>query len=152
MSEADKRQEGGSHYKGKPILPQVTAETWNLIIPMGWSAFQFEIINYVDRYKRKGGIEDLKKARHWLDKLIELETIQAGVDFILNDSFGDGRIVPEEISLVDPVFEEATPTVGYDSEVTVVYSIAEKIEPILVTGDKCCAECGAQPGKAHGPH
>lgn len=67
MSEADKRQEGGTHYKNRPI------QTWNLIIPMGWSAFQFEIINYVDRYQRKGGIEDLKKARHWLDKLIEVE-------------------------------------------------------------------------------
>lgn len=72
MSEADKHQEGGSHYKGRPI------QTWNLIITMEWSAFQFEIINYVDRYKRKGGIEDLKKARHWLNKLIEVEETAQG--------------------------------------------------------------------------
>lgn len=67
VSEADKRQEGGSHYRTD------FWQTWNLIIPMKWTAFQLEIINYVDRYKRKGGIEDLKKARHWLDKLIEAE-------------------------------------------------------------------------------
>lgn len=67
MSEADKKHEGGNHYRTD------FWQTWNLIIPMEWSAFQFEIINYVDRYKRKNGIEDLKKARHWLDKLIEIE-------------------------------------------------------------------------------
>lgn len=67
MSAADKRQEGGTHYATD------FWQTWNLIVPMKWSAFQFEIINYVDRYKRKNGIEDLKKARHWLDKLIEIE-------------------------------------------------------------------------------
>lgn len=31
------------------------------------------IVKYVSRYKQKGGIEDLKKARHYLDMLIEQE-------------------------------------------------------------------------------
>lgn len=31
-------------------------------------------IKYLARYKDKGGVEDLRKARHYLDKLIELET------------------------------------------------------------------------------
>jgi hypothetical protein len=29
-------------------------------------------VKYVSRWKSKGGLEDLKKARHYLDKLIEL--------------------------------------------------------------------------------
>jgi hypothetical protein len=29
-------------------------------------------VKYVSRWKNKGGLEDLKKARHYLDKLIEL--------------------------------------------------------------------------------
>ena len=31
------------------------------------------IIKYVCRYKDKNGIEDLKKARHYIDLLIEIE-------------------------------------------------------------------------------
>jgi len=31
------------------------------------------VIKYVVRYRSKGGVEDLKKARHYLDKLIEIE-------------------------------------------------------------------------------
>jgi len=31
------------------------------------------IVKYVSRYKGKGGVEDLKKARHYLDMLIEQE-------------------------------------------------------------------------------
>jgi len=32
------------------------------------------IIKYISRYKLKNGLEDLAKARHYLDKLIERET------------------------------------------------------------------------------
>ena len=31
------------------------------------------VIKYVTRWKEKGGLEDIKKARHFLDILIELE-------------------------------------------------------------------------------
>ena len=35
--------------------------------------FQMNILKYVTRYTEKNGIEDLEKARFYLDKLIELE-------------------------------------------------------------------------------
>ncbi len=172
MSEADKRQEGGSHYKGKPILPQVTAETWNLIIPMGWSAFQFEIINYVDRYKRKGGIEDLKKARHWLDKLIEVETTRAGTDSIpasealvvhapAHTIWEEGsfttltRVPRSEGFICKDCNQEFSPRDLCTCNKPVMHhpdGSVELTQSSVVTGDKCCKECGAQPGKAHGPH
>jgi hypothetical protein len=38
---------------------------------------QGNAIKYLARWKDKGGIEDLRKARHYLDKLIEVETNQA---------------------------------------------------------------------------
>lgn len=31
------------------------------------------IIRYVSRWRDKGGVQDLQKARHFLDKLIEVE-------------------------------------------------------------------------------
>lgn len=97
MSDADKRQEGGTHYATD------FWQTWNLIVPMKWTAFQFEIINYVDRYKRKNGIEDLKKARHWLDKLIEIEEAQAQSisNVFEGDSFASKLIIEDKIFDVD---------------------------------------------------
>jgi hypothetical protein len=31
------------------------------------------IVKYVSRWKDKGGVDDLRKARHYLDKLIEVQ-------------------------------------------------------------------------------
>lgn len=61
---ANARQEGGDHYKGD-IQPWDAVSAWGLGFLAG------NVVKYVARYKRKGGVEDLKKARHYLDKLIE---------------------------------------------------------------------------------
>lgn len=61
-------QHGGTHYKGKPIEP------WDYIAANGIGFFEGNAIKYLSRWRDKGGIEDLKKARHYIDKLIELET------------------------------------------------------------------------------
>ncbi len=36
------------------------------------------IKKYIDRYRDKGGVEDLKKSRWYLDKLIEVESNETG--------------------------------------------------------------------------
>ena len=58
-------QEGGSHYKNMAIQPVQYIMANNLGFVEG------NIIKYVSRYKNKNGVEDLKKARHFLDILIE---------------------------------------------------------------------------------
>jgi hypothetical protein len=63
---ANDRQEGGEHYKKQKI------QTWDYIAANGLGYFEGNIIKYVSRWKEKGGLEDLKKARHYLDKLIEV--------------------------------------------------------------------------------
>lgn len=61
-------QVGGDHYK------QGGEEHWDRIWRLhGRGYFVGSITGYVERYHLKNGIEDLKKARHFLDKLIELE-------------------------------------------------------------------------------
>lgn len=40
----------------------------------GLDFFQGNIIKYVLRYKEKNGLEDLAKAKHYLDMLISLQT------------------------------------------------------------------------------
>ena len=60
-------QVGGSHYKNMTIQPVEFIERNNLGFCVG------NIIKYVCRYKDKNGIEDLKKARHYIDLLIDME-------------------------------------------------------------------------------
>lgn len=60
------RQEGGEHYK-LPIQPV------QYIHANGIGYFEGNVIKYVTRWRSKGGIEDLKKARHYIDLLIDLE-------------------------------------------------------------------------------
>lgn len=67
MTTANETQVGGDHYKEKSIQP------WDFIAANQLGYFEGNIVKYVSRWKDKGGINDLKKARHYLDKLIELE-------------------------------------------------------------------------------
>ncbi|CAB4127074.1 SaV-like [uncultured Caudovirales phage] len=64
-------QHGGTHYK------QFTHETWDVINDWGLGYFDGNAVKYLSRWRHKGGVEDLKKARHYIDKLIELETRDA---------------------------------------------------------------------------
>jgi len=65
MSNANKIQHGGDHYKAKPIQP------WDYILANEIGYMEGNAIKYLSRWKDKGGVEDLKKARHYIDKLIE---------------------------------------------------------------------------------
>lgn len=67
MSTANDTQVGGQHYKTKTIQP------WDFIAANGLGYFEDNIVKYVTRHREKGGLDDLRKARHYLDKLIELE-------------------------------------------------------------------------------
>ena len=60
-------QIGGSHYSDMAIQPI------EFIHKNGLSFIQGNVIKYVCRYKSKGGIEDLNKAKHYIDLLIEIE-------------------------------------------------------------------------------
>lgn len=61
------RQEGGQHYKGMAIQPFEYIHANSIGFAEGC------VIKYVSRWRAKNGVEDLKKARHFLDLLIEAE-------------------------------------------------------------------------------
>jgi hypothetical protein len=60
-------QIGGDHYKSMAIQPV------EFIIANDLGFCEGNAIKYICRYKSKGGIEDLKKAKHYIDMLIEQE-------------------------------------------------------------------------------
>lgn len=61
-------QIGGAHYK------QFKYETWDVIAAWGLGYFDGNAVKYLSRWRHKGGVEDLRKAKHYIEKLIELET------------------------------------------------------------------------------
>lgn len=66
MNQANDNQVGGTHYINKAIQP------WDYIVINELGYLEGNIVKYVSRWKDKDGIEDLRKARHYLDKLIEV--------------------------------------------------------------------------------
>lgn len=64
---ASDRQEGGSHYKTFAIQPV------EFIHKNGIPFIEGNIIKYILRHKQKNGLEDLNKAKHYIDLLIEQE-------------------------------------------------------------------------------
>jgi hypothetical protein len=57
---------GGNHYLS-PI------QHWDFVAANELDYFQGQITKYVCRWKNKNGLQDLLKARHFLDKYIELQ-------------------------------------------------------------------------------
>lgn len=61
-------QIGGTHYKQYPIQPV------EYILANGLGFCEGSVVKYVTRWKEKGGIQDLQKAVHFLQILIQKET------------------------------------------------------------------------------
>lgn len=66
--EANSLQVGGSHYRDKAIQP------WDYIASNNIGYLEGNIVKYVSRWQAKGGLEDLRKAQHYLTKLIEVNS------------------------------------------------------------------------------
>ena len=73
MSKANTTQVAGKHYKQD-------IQVWDFVHRNGIGYLAGNIIKYVSRYKKKNGLEDLEKAKHYLEKLIEEETKEQVLD------------------------------------------------------------------------
>jgi hypothetical protein len=60
-------QIGGEHYKGQGIQPI------DYIMANELDFCEGNVVKYVTRWRYKNGVQDLKKARHYLDFLIAAE-------------------------------------------------------------------------------
>lgn len=64
--DANERQVAGDHYRRQRI------QHWDYVAANGLDYFQGQITKYVSRWRDKGGVQDLEKAMHFLQKYIEL--------------------------------------------------------------------------------
>lgn len=74
MAKASDRQVGGDHYKKTNIQP------WDYVAANEEHIGYFEgtAIKYLSRWRLKGGVEDLEKAVHFIEKKIEVEKAKQG--------------------------------------------------------------------------
>lgn len=68
---ANDQQIGGDHYQRKAVQPWDAMQAW--LSPEGFREYlRGNVIKYMARCWDKNKVEDLQKARHYLDKLIEV--------------------------------------------------------------------------------
>lgn len=60
-------QVGGEHYKDDGIQPVVFSHSRGLPFIEG------NVVKYICRHREKSGVQDLLKAKHYIELLIELE-------------------------------------------------------------------------------
>ena len=65
------KQVEGNHYKDLPIQPV------EYIYANALGYFEGNVIKYVSRWRKKNGIADLEKAKHYIELLIQLENRSA---------------------------------------------------------------------------
>lgn len=63
-----KKQEGGNHYNDETRL-----QPWEIINKNGYNFYEGNTLKYLDRHRRKNGAEDIRKAIHYLEAILEFE-------------------------------------------------------------------------------
>lgn len=66
-SPADAKQISGDHYK------KLDPEPWNVITAWNLGYLDGTALKYIARWRDKGGLNDIRKAIHFLEKFIEVE-------------------------------------------------------------------------------
>lgn len=69
MSTANKIQHGGDHYKKYGDF-----QPWDAVIAWKLGYLEGTALKYIARWRDKNGVEDIRKAIHFLEKLVEVET------------------------------------------------------------------------------
>lgn len=83
-------REGPDHYTRLKPEPTDVIVAWDL----PWRIAN--VVKYCARYRFKNGVEDLKKARHYLDMEIEALQHQAKPDYCpCDDPIGGSRCTPD---------------------------------------------------------
>jgi hypothetical protein len=67
--DANARQIGGDHYARGGTL-----QHWDFVVENGLSYLEGNVTKYVCRHRNKNGLQDLQKAEHYMQKLLETET------------------------------------------------------------------------------
>lgn len=84
---ANDKQVGGNHYKKQATQP------WDFITDNAIPFLEGNAIKYISRWRDKGGLEDLRKAQHYLEKIIENEEKRLELELVKELSTDPTRIL-----------------------------------------------------------
>ena len=106
MASANETQVGGSHYKTK-------IEHWDYVLANEIPYLEAQIIKYLTRWRKKNGEEDVKKAFHFFQKLVESEGFnwranmaEAPAGLLRGTGGGSGAVAGPEISPASSIASE----------------------------------------------
>jgi len=91
--DANDNQIGGTHYQSK-------FQHWDFVQLLGLDYLPAQITRYMSRWQKKNGTEDLKKALHYIEKLIEVDKRTRRESLVLLDNFIKSNALSENEALV----------------------------------------------------
>lgn len=98
------KQIGGDHYTTMAMQP------FELISKIRPNFFVGNVIKYISRWRRKNGLEDLQKALHYVEYIIENNIYQGevpGAMIRLNKFYSLNKMAPEEASIINSLYFNA---------------------------------------------
>lgn len=144
---ANDRQVGGDHYK------KGGEEHWDRAWRLHYDPFQYIITKWIERWRDKGGVQDLKKAQHAIEKYIEL--VEAGVDPNTQPMAEfEQRTVVSEVLMTPPfpkLGELRTEAEQYGFSWEGIYGNGESNYKCLGCGQLIRARSGAEAKSLHTP-
>lgn len=147
---ANSRQVGGDHYK------KGGEEHWDRAWRLKYDPFQYIITKWIERWRDKGGIQDLEKAKHAIEKYIELNTpkVVSGPN-PLDTVDPDGKFSPAKLAewlmRVKPTGWEGFTFEGADSGGYhyTCKSCKHRLAVPQFVPPMEAHECGAEPGRGY---
>lgn len=119
MTRHSDTQVGGTHYLS-------SIQAWDYILANDLGYLEGNIIKYVTRHRKKNGVQDLEKALHYLQKLIEVENdrLRAALD-------SSGSTTPENTQTPSGTFlrERLRDGVASDGRAKVVNECYQNLMP-----------------------
>ena len=103
---ANETQVGGDHYKSATGV-----QHWDFVCINNIDYLRAQVLKYLQRWKKKNGLQDLQKAAHFYEKLLEvprqpMERHTWSVPF--HDYIRDNEVGAEEASIMDDVLSNGT--------------------------------------------
>ena len=131
---ANDKQIAGTHYKRYGDL-----QPWDVVLKWNLGYLEGTALKYIARWRDKGGIDDIKKAIHFLEKLVETETphgtihnqksqlAAAGQSSSVGSTY-PGYIVPGQTGWMEKLGEQQWPAAISQSESVRLHSLRSGID------------------------
>ena len=114
MSQANSIQVGGGHYRSA-----VGIQHWDFVVGNNIDYLRAQVAKYLQRWKKKNGLQDLQKAAHFYQKLLEVPRVPVQRErwsVSLADYVAANDIEAEEAAIIDKLLDNNVDMLraGYD--------------------------------------